>query len=104
MQVSSDVCDAFMLVETNIPAPESADGAAAYASGDSGGYGGFSGNGVTENGYSDHNGSNTGRPPATIDARTAPLGSDTRFNERGGNHVRSPLSPTSHVCTAASIP
>lgn len=78
------MCDAFMLIDSNVAAPESADGAAAYASGDSGGYGGFSGNGVTENGYSEHTNSNPGR----LDARTAPLGSDTRFNERSGNHVR----------------
>lgn len=92
MQVSSDVCDAFMLIDSNVPAIESADAAAAYASGDSGGYGGFSGNGVTENGYSEQSSSNHGRLPPSIDARTAPLGSDTRFNERGGNHVRAPSS------------
>ena len=83
MQVSSDVCDAFMLIDSNVPAPESADGAAAYASGDSAGFGGYSGNGVTENGYLEHTSSNPGR----LDSRTAPLGSDTRFNERGGNQV-----------------
>lgn len=89
LQVSSDVCDAFMHIDTPLPPADAADGTSAYASGDSGGYGGYSGNGITENGFSEHTGSASGRLP---DARTAPLGGDARFNERGGNHVSFPIA------------
>lgn len=87
-QVSSDVCDAFTHIDTALPQADAADGTSAYASGDSGGYG-YSGNGITENGFSEHTGSASGRLP---DSRTAPLGGDARFNERGGNHMDGPMS------------
>jgi hypothetical protein len=83
-QVSADVCDAFLLSDAPAPAAGVADGAgAAFASGDSG-YGGYSGAGVAEPGYSDHASSNHGR-----DARSAPLGSEARFDEQHhANNVR----------------